>query len=85
MKRARVAGNPDKSSTVATLTPGGLLLVFSPILMTFLLLKVSGVVLLESDITERRPAYRHYVERTSAFSPWLPKTRATSPETESQP
>ena len=44
---------------VATLTPGGRLLIFSPILMTFLLLKVSGVVLLESDITERRPAYRN--------------------------
>jgi steroid 5-alpha reductase family enzyme len=70
---------------VATLTPGGLLLVFSPVLMTFLLLKVSGVVLLESDIMERRPAYRHYVERTSAFPPWLPKTHATLPETESQP
>ena len=70
---------------VATSTPGGRLLIFSPILMTFLLLKVSGVVLLESDITERRPAYRNYIEQTSAFFPWLPKTFATSPETESKP
>ena len=70
---------------VATSTPGGRLLIFSPILMTFLLLKVSGVVLLESDITERRPAYRNYIEQTSAFFPWLPKTLATSPETESMP
>ncbi|MEC8943449.1 MAG: DUF1295 domain-containing protein, partial [Acidobacteriota bacterium] len=60
-------------------------LIFSPILMTFLLLKVSGVVLLESDITERRPAYRNYIEQTSAVFPWLPKTLATSPETESKP
>jgi steroid 5-alpha reductase family enzyme len=42
---------------------------FSPALMTFLLLKVSGVVLLEKDITERRPAYRDYVARTNAFLP----------------
>src|SRR5262249_37736343 len=46
--------------------------VFSPLLMTFLLLKVSGVTLLEQDIRERRPAYAQYVARTSAFIPWPP-------------
>ena len=35
----------------------------SPLLMTWLLLKVSGVALLEQDIAERRPAYRDYVAR----------------------
>jgi steroid 5-alpha reductase family enzyme len=48
----------------------------SPILMTFLLLKVSGVALLEKDIAERRPAYRDYIARTSAFLPWLPRREA---------
>jgi steroid 5-alpha reductase family enzyme len=43
--------------------------IFSPLLMTLLLLKVSGVVLLEKDIAERRPAYRDYVARTNAFLP----------------
>ena len=43
--------------------------VFSPLLMTVLLLKVSGVALLEKDIGERRPAYRDYVARTNAFFP----------------
>jgi steroid 5-alpha reductase family enzyme len=47
--------------------------VFAPALMTLLLLKVSGVALLERDIGERRPAYRDYVERTSAFVPWPPR------------
>ena len=47
--------------------------VFSPLIMTFLLLKVSGVSLLEKDIEERRPGYRRYVETTSAFLPWLPR------------
>lgn len=46
---------------------------FAPALMTFLLLRVSGVALLERTITERRPAYRDYIERTSAFIPWPPK------------
>jgi steroid 5-alpha reductase family enzyme len=39
----------------------------APVLMTVLLLRVSGVTLLEQDITERRPAYRDYVAGTSAF------------------
>jgi steroid 5-alpha reductase family enzyme len=43
--------------------------VLSPLLMTVLLLKVSGVALLEKDIGERRPAYRDYIARTNAFFP----------------
>ena len=46
---------------------------FSPLLMSFLLLKVSGVTLLEKDISERRPEYQHYQRRTSAFFPWPPR------------
>jgi steroid 5-alpha reductase family enzyme len=44
----------------------------SPVLMTVLLLRVSGVSLLERDIGERRPEYRDYVRQTSAFIPWRP-------------
>lgn len=40
-----------------------------PLLMSFLLLRVSGVTLLEKDIAERRPGYRRYVETTNAFFP----------------
>lgn len=47
--------------------------VLSPLLMTVLLLKVSGVTLLERDIGERRPGYRQYVARTNAFFPWVPR------------
>jgi steroid 5-alpha reductase family enzyme len=46
--------------------------VFSPLLMTILLLRVSGVSLLESDIGQRRPEYADYIRRTSAFLPWPP-------------
>lgn len=45
----------------------------SPVLMTVLLLKVSGVSLLESDISDRRPAYREYIHVTPAFFPWVPR------------
>jgi steroid 5-alpha reductase family enzyme len=45
----------------------------SPLLMTILLLKVSGVSLLESTISERRPEYVDYCKTTNAFFPWLPK------------
>lgn len=47
--------------------------VFSPILMTILLLRVSGIALLEKDIGARRPAYREYAARTNAFFPWPPR------------
>lgn len=48
----------------------------SPLLMTFLLLRVSGVTLLEKDIGDRRPAYRDYIQRTNAFIPGPPKDSA---------
>jgi len=51
---------------------GGWWSMLSPLLMTFLLLRVSGVALLEKDIAERRPAYRLYMEQTNAFIPGIP-------------
>jgi steroid 5-alpha reductase family enzyme len=55
---------------------GGGWSIVSPLLMSVLLLKVSGVTLLEKDMTERRPAYRDYVARTPAFFPGRPKAGA---------
>jgi steroid 5-alpha reductase family enzyme len=55
------------------LAAGGWWTIVSPLLMSLLLLKVSGVTLLEKDIGERRPAYRDYIARTNAFFPGLPK------------
>jgi steroid 5-alpha reductase family enzyme len=50
--------------------------IFSPIVMSFLLIRVSGVLLLEKSISRRRPGYEAYVERTNAFFPGPPKRRA---------
>jgi steroid 5-alpha reductase family enzyme len=47
--------------------------IISPLLMTFLLLRVSGVALLERDIVDRRPGYRAYIDRTNAFVPGPPR------------
>jgi steroid 5-alpha reductase family enzyme len=51
-----------------------------PLLMSFFLLKVSGVALLEQDIGTRRPGYADYVRRTNAFFPGLPKADRFSSE-----
>lgn len=56
-------------------TPYGWWALISPVVITFLLLRVSGVTLLEKDIVERRPAYREYLETTSAFIPWFPRPK----------
>jgi steroid 5-alpha reductase family enzyme len=64
---------------LAALSAGGWAVAWclvSPLLMTGLLLKVSGVALLEHDIAERRPAYRSYAARTSAFILWPPRRGA---------
>lgn len=51
----------------------------SPLLMTVLLLKVSGVTMLETDIGERRPEYARYIRETNAFLPGrnIGRARAT--------
>jgi steroid 5-alpha reductase family enzyme len=44
-----------------------------PALMSVLLMRVSGVALLEQDIGERRPGYRDYIRRVNAFFPGPPR------------
>lgn len=63
---------------VIALSAGAWWALLSPVLMTILLLKVSGVSLLEQDIGERRPGYADYARRTSAFLPWWPKNNQDS-------
>jgi steroid 5-alpha reductase family enzyme len=48
--------------------------VFSPILMTLLLMKVSGVALLEKTLVKTKPEYQDYVRRTNAFFPWFQRS-----------
>lgn len=59
---------------LAVQTPSGWLALISPVLMTVLLMKVSGVTLLESGLKKSKPGYEDYVRRTNALIPWRPKT-----------
>ena len=49
---------------------------FSPLLMTFLILRVSGIPILERDLSDAKPGYEEYVRRTPAFIPWFPQEKS---------
>ena len=61
---------------IAALGTGAWWALASPLLMTLLLLKVSGVSLLEGDIADRRPEYARYIRETNAFLPGQPRQGA---------
>jgi len=55
-----------------TLAAGYPWTIFSPILMSCLLINVSGVPMLERSM-KSKPGYEEYMEKTSAFFPWFPR------------
>jgi len=59
---------------IALATPHGVWTVVGPLIMTGLLMKVSGVALLEKTLTKTKPEYAGYVSRTNAFFPWRPRS-----------
>ena len=52
--------------------------VISPAIMSFFLVKVSGVALLEKAMKKKSPEYEDYIHRTSSFFPWPPARDAQS-------
>lgn len=54
-------------------TQDGIWTIISPIIITTVLLKMTGIPLTEASILKRRPDYKTYIENTSAFFPWFPK------------
>jgi steroid 5-alpha reductase family enzyme len=58
-------------------TLAGALTIVSPILLTFLLTRVSGAPTTEPHMNKTRPAYADYKARTSAFIPWPPQRAKT--------
>lgn len=65
------------------ISAGGWWSIVSPIVMSLLLLKVSGVAMLERTIGKRRPEYAEYVQRTNAFFPGPRRNRQAPAEAES--
>ncbi|ALS64280.1 DUF1295 domain-containing protein [Pandoraea apista] len=57
-------------------TPWAWITLFSPLLMAWLLLRVSGIPLLEAHLMQSRPGYKTYMQTTSALIPWPPKKAA---------
>lgn len=57
---------------IACATPGGWMTVIGPLTLSGLILKVSGVPMLEAQY-EGRPGWAEYRRRTSAFFPWVPR------------
>tara|TARA_R110000787_G_scaffold38086_3_gene96237 strand:+ start:10896 stop:11672 length:777 start_codon:yes stop_codon:yes gene_type:complete len=47
--------------------------IIGSIIMVLLIIKVSGVALLEKTLKETKPQYKEYIEKTNSFFPWFPK------------
>lgn len=56
-----------------SLSVGGYWYIIGSIIMTLLIIKVSGVALLEKSLKTQKPEYKEYIKNTSAFFPWFPK------------
>lgn len=49
--------------------------IVSPVIITLVLLKMTGIPLTEKILVEKRPGYRDYIRSTPSFFPWRPKNR----------
>ena len=58
---------------VAASTPIGIVGLVAPAFITWILVKVSGVPMVEHRLNKTRPGYQEYVQQTSAFVPRRPK------------
>jgi steroid 5-alpha reductase family enzyme len=58
---------------IAAETGSGVIGFIGPVVMTFFLMRVSGVPMLEASLVKRREGYAEYVAQTSAFFPRPPK------------
>ncbi len=47
--------------------------IIGSVVMTLLIIKVSGVALLENTLNKSKPQYRTYIQKTNSFFPWFPK------------
>jgi steroid 5-alpha reductase family enzyme len=53
------------------LSRGGWWTIYSPIVMSFFLIKVSGVSMLEKTLRQTKPGYEEYIKNTNGFFPWF--------------
>ncbi len=60
---------------LAAANQGNLWTVIGPVVMTWLLVSVSGKSLLEHGLRKSKPGYAEYIATTSGFIPWPPKRK----------
>lgn len=58
---------------IFSIAAGSFWQVIGSIVMTLLLIKISGVALLEKTLKNTKPQYRDYIEKTNSFFPWFPQ------------
>ncbi len=58
---------------IICLSAGSYIPALGSVLMTALIIKISGVALLEKSLKDKKLEYIEYIRKTSAFIPWFPK------------
>ena len=61
------------SYALFSIAAGGYWQIIGSVIMTALIIKISGVALLERSLKDKKPEYQEYMKNTSAFIPWFPK------------
>lgn len=61
------------SFALFSIAAGAYWYIVGSLLMTYLIVKISGVALLEKSLTKDKPEYNDYCRKTNAFFPWFPK------------
>lgn len=61
------------SFAIFSLASGSYWPIIGSIGMTLLIIKVSGVAILERKLNDTKPQYREYIRKTNSFLPWFPK------------
>ena len=61
------------SYAIFSIAAGSYWQIIGAVIMTLLIIKVSGVSLLEKTLKNTKPQYKDYILKTNSFFPWLPK------------
>lgn len=61
------------SFAIFSIAAGSYWPVIGSLAMTLIIIKVSGVSLLEKNLNNTKPQYQEYIEKTSSFFPWFQK------------
>lgn len=60
---------------IFSIAAGGYWQIVGSIVMTLLIIKISGVAMLEKTLNETKPQYKEYIQKTNSFFPWFPKIK----------